>query len=75
MSYGLDLTEDGSMNDLSDLIIIHTTGLEESIRCALCKNPMKTDRGCDGLCSVDENDVQKVLDVIDSMRVKGDCPC
>lgn len=60
------------MNDLSDTIIIHTTGLEESIRCALCKNIMKTDRGCDGLCSVNENDVKRIIDIINSMQIKGD---
>lgn len=63
------------MIDLSDLIIIHTIGLEESIRCALCKNPMKTDHGCDGLCSVNENDVKRVINVINSMQIKGDYLC
>lgn len=63
------------MNDLSDVIIIHTTGLEEGIRCALCKNPIKTDRGCDALCSVNENDVKRVINVINSMKIKGDCSC
>ena len=46
------------------LNLINTDGLEEEIRCTMCKNPMRTDRGCDGGCKYDEKlyaDIMKVL--------------
>ena len=50
-------------------IEIHTDGLEEGIRCALCTNPIKSDRGCDGGCRVDEDVRKKIMDVIDRCTV------
>ncbi len=38
--------------------------IDISIRCAMCTNPMKSDRGCDGGCRVDEEMYKKVLSVI-----------
>lgn len=38
---------------LYDTISIHTNGLEEGIRCAVCTNQIKSDTGCDGGCCVD----------------------
>ena len=29
-----------------DIMTIHTQGLDEGIRCAMCTNSMKSDRGC-----------------------------
>ena len=44
--------------------LINVYGLEEEIRCAMCENPMCTDRGCDGGCEYDEKlyaDIMKVM--------------
>ena len=50
----------------NDLALIHTEGLDEGIRCAMCTNSMKNDRGCDGSCVVDNAMYKKVMDVIES---------
>ena len=50
--------------ELYDTISIHTNGLEEGIRCAVCTNQIKSDTGCDGGCCVDENLVKRICDVI-----------
>lgn len=39
-------------------------GLDEGIRCAMCTNHMKSDRGCDGNCIVNEDMYHKVMDTI-----------
>lgn len=49
-----------------DLVLIHTQGLNEGIRCAMCTNGMKSDRGCDGSCVVNNAMYKKVIDVIES---------
>ena len=49
----------------NDLRLIHTQGLDEGIRCAMCTNTMKSDKGCDGGCVVDQKMYEKVLKVID----------
>lgn len=48
---------DGSISrrDETDRWEINTVGLEEEICCEMCENPMRTDRGCDGLCSSKQN--------------------
>lgn len=38
--------------------------IDIAIRCAMCTNPMKSNRGCDGGCRVDEEMYKKVLGVI-----------
>ena len=48
-----------------DLMLIHTQGLDEGIRCAICKNHNANDWGCDGGCVVDDEMYKKVMDVID----------
>ena len=48
----------------ADVKLIHTQGLDEGIRCAMCTNLMANDRGCDGACVVNEIMYKKVLDVI-----------
>lgn len=47
-----------------DISLIHTAGLDEGIRCAMCTNSIKSDRGCDGNCVVNEKMYQKVTDVV-----------
>ena len=37
-----------------DMRLIYANPLAEAIRCAMCTNPIKSDRGCDGGCKVDE---------------------
>lgn len=51
-------------------IKMYSDGLEEGIRCALCTNPIKSDRGCDGGCRVDEDLYKRILNVIDRHIVK-----
>ena len=53
-----------------DTISIHTNGLEEGIRCAVCTNHIKSDTGCDGGCCVDENLVKRICDVIHKFECK-----
>ena len=55
---------------LYDTISIHTNGLEEGIRCAVCTNQIKSDTGCDGGCCVDENLVKRICDVIHKLECK-----
>lgn len=50
----------------NDLALIHTEGLDEEIRCTMCTNSMKSDRGCDGSCVANNAMYKKVMDVIES---------
>lgn len=54
----------------NDLTLIHTEGLDEGIRCAMCTNHMKSDRGCDGGCVVDNNMYKAVMDVIEKQKAR-----
>lgn len=56
----------------NDLALIHTEGLDEGIRCAMCTNSMKSDRGCDGSCVVDKDMYKKVMDVIENHIIDTD---
>lgn len=60
-----------------DVMAIHTQGLDEGIRCAMCTNSMKSDTGCDGGCVVDEGMYKKVMDTINnqmfSQPTSDDC--
>lgn len=60
-----------------DVMAIHTQGLDEGIRCAMCTNSMKSDRGCDGGCRVDEDMYKKVMETINnqmfSQPTSDDC--
>ena len=47
-----------------DIMTIHTQGLDEGIRCAMCTNSMKSDRGCDGCCVVNEAMYKEVMNTI-----------
>lgn len=51
--------------EYKDCILVHTQGLDVGIQCAMCTNPMKSDRGCDGGCLVNKEMYKKVLDVIE----------
>ena len=44
---------------------IDTEGLDEEIRCEMCRNPMHTDRGCDGNCKYDEKLYEKIIQILD----------
>lgn len=57
-------------DEFDDTIIIHTNGLEEGIRCAMCTNPIANERGCDGGCRLNEDMYKKVLDVIRANTIK-----
>lgn len=59
---------------MSELAIFNTQGLEEGIRCAMCTNSMKSNRGCDGGCIVDTNLYKKVLDVLHQNLVSSKVP-
>ena len=58
---------------MSDLIdrqaVINTEGLDEQIRCEMCRNPMRTDRGCDGNCKYDEKLYERIMQILDE-RIK-----
>ena len=49
----------------NDLALIHTEGLDEEIRCTMCTNHMKSDRGCDGSCVVNKDMYKAVIDAIE----------
>ena len=58
----------------TDIKLIHTGGLDEGIRCAMCTNSMKSDRGCDGGCVVNESMYKKVLEVVEKhMKEQESC--
>ena len=48
---------------------IDTEGLDEEIRCEICRNPMHTSRGCDGNCTYDEKLYEKIMQILDR-RIK-----
>ena len=60
-------------NMLDDLIsrqaAIDAEGLDEQIRCEMCRNPMHTDRGCDGNCKYDEKLYERIMQILDE-RIK-----
>jgi len=42
-----------------------TEGIDEAVRCAMCTNNMKTDKGCDGGCVVNDGLYKSVMGNID----------
>ena len=48
---------------------IDTNGFDEEIRCKMCRNQMKTDRGCDGNCKYDEKLYEKIMQILNE-RIK-----
>ena len=58
------------MNDLiSREAAIDTDGLDEEIRCEMCKNPMHTSKGCDGNCEYDERLYERIMQIL-GKRIK-----
>lgn len=49
---------------------IETEGLDEEIRCIMCSNPMKTNRGCDGLCRYNEHLYHEIISVLENRITK-----
>lgn len=49
--------------------LIDVVGLDEEIRCEMCKNPMHTNRGCDGNCKYDEKLYERIMQILDE-RIK-----
>lgn len=45
--------------------LIDVVGLDEEIRCEMCKNPMHTNRGCDGHCKYDEKLYERIMQILD----------
>ena len=59
------------MDDLiSRQSAIDVEGLDEEIRCQMCKNQMKTDKGCDGNCKYDEKLYEKIIQIL-NRRIKS----
>ena len=53
------------MNDLiSRQSAIDVEGLDEQIRCEMCRNPMHTNRGCDGNCKYDEKLYERIMQIL-----------
>ena len=50
-----------------DMRLIYANPLGEAIRCAMCTNPIKSDRGCDGGCKVDEQMYKKVMEAVNEL--------
>ena len=62
--------EVGTMSDpIGRQAAIDTEGLDEQIRCEMCRNPMHTDRGCDGNCKYDEKLYERIMQILDE-RIK-----
>ena len=54
------------MSDLIDrYAAIDVVGIDEEIRCEMCRNPMHTDRGCDGGCTYDEKLYKRIMQILD----------
>ena len=52
---------------MNDIDFIYTNPLEETIRCAMCTNPMRSDTGCDGGCKVDERIYKRVINAVEDL--------
>ena len=53
-----------------DMRLINANPLEEAIRCAMCMNPIKSYRGCDGGCKVDEQMYKNVVEAVNGLIVE-----
>ena len=56
-------TESQNSNKNSNVISVYD-GVSEAVRCAMCSNPNKSDRGCDGACSYDEKLYERIMKAI-----------
>lgn len=52
---------------MSDKILISKVGLYETIRCTICENPIKTERGCNGSCKYNEEMLSKIIDAVEGL--------
>ena len=50
-------------NKNSNVISVYD-GVSEAVRCAMCSNPNKSVRGCDGACSYDEKLYERIMKAI-----------
>lgn len=50
-----------------DMRFIYANPLDEAIRCAMCTNPIKSDRACDGGCKVDEQRYKNVIKAVNEL--------
>ena len=48
----------------SNYVVIEAEGLDEQIRCEMCRNPMHTNRGCDGNCKYDEKLYERIMQIL-----------
>lgn len=49
---------------MNDKILITKDALNETIRCAICQNSNKTERGCDGSCQYDKELHAKIVEAV-----------
>ncbi len=71
LTEGATVSDKGTEQQHSDdVMAIHTQGLDEGIRCAMCTNSMANDRGCDGGCVVNDSMYKNVMKVIEDNLVK-----
>jgi hypothetical protein len=52
-----------------EICLIDAEGLDEEIRCVMCRNPMRSDTGCDGGCTYDEKLYEKIVHLLNE-RIK-----
>lgn len=52
-----------------EICLIDADGLDEEIRCEMCRNPMRSDTGCDGGCIYDEKLYEKIVRLLNE-RIK-----
>ena len=45
--------------------IINTEGLDVEMKCLICTNPFKTNKGCDGACRYDEELYNDIMNAIE----------
>lgn len=52
-----------------EICLIDAEGLDEEIRCEMCRNPMRSDTGCDGGCTYDKKLYEKIVHLLNE-RIK-----
>lgn len=52
-----------------EICLIDAEGLDEEIRCEMCRNPMRSNTGCDGGCTYDEKLYEKIVRLLNE-RIK-----
>lgn len=51
-------------NLISRQAAIYVEELDEEIRCEMCRNPMRTNKGCDGNCQYDEKLYERIMQIL-----------